>query len=254
MTERENEIIALLYSYGELSIQEISDLLRVSSSTVRRDLVVLDEHRFIERTRGGVRLSTAIHYGPLPIYKLPVAPKEARAIANRAVGLIERGDVIAVSGGQICTQLALRIRHLEGVTVVTNAINVAIELVALPGIHVMLTGGQLNAGSFELVGQAVSLSLNGVHIHKFFLGTDGLSVEHGVTGHDEAEAMAARAIIEHSDATIVLADSPKFKKPNFAQVASMSAIKMIVTTDRVPESIRAPFEEAGVEVIVAPYP
>jgi len=161
--------------------------------------------------------------------------------------------VIAVSGGRICTQLVLRIGFLEGITVVTNAVNVAAELVALPGIHVMLTGGQLNPESYELVGRAVGLSLDGVHVNKFFLGTDGLSVEHGVTGHDEAEAAAARAIMEHSDATIVLADSLKFKKANFARVASIAAIDTIVTTDQVPQIVRTQFEEAGVRMIVARY-
>lgn len=251
MNERERQIIDLLYRYGELSIQEISDLLGVSPSSVRRDLTALSEQRFVKRIRGGARLSTVIRYDPLPIYKLPVDPKEARAIANQAMELIYPGDVIAVSGGQICTQLALRIGLLEGITVVTNAVNVAAELVALPTIHVMLTGGQLNPESFELVGQAVRLSLSGVHIHKFFLGTDGLSVEHGVTGHDEAEAAAARAIMEHSDATIVLADSLKFKRANFARVAPIAAIDTIVTTEQVPQSIRTQFEEAGVRMIVA---
>lgn len=251
MSKREKQIIDLLYQYGELSNQELSDLLSASPSSVRRELISLNEDRFIERTRGGASLSTVVNYDPLPIYKLPVDSKEARTIAYRALQLVQRGDVIGISGGKICTQLALRMRHLEGITVVTNAVNVAAELVCLPGIQVRLTGGRLNPGSFELVGQAVRLSLNGVHIHKFFLGTDGLSVEHGVTGHDEAEAMAAREIIEHSDATIILADSSKFKRANFAQVAPISAIDTIVTTERAPRGMRAQFEEAGVRIIVA---
>lgn len=251
MNERERQVIDLLCQLGEVSIQEISDRLGISPSSVRRDLIALSQHRFVERTRGGARLSTAISYDPLPIYKLPVDPKEARAIANRAVQLIQRGDVIGISGGRICTELTLRIGLLEGITVVTNAVNIAAELVALPSIRVMLTGGQLNPGSFELVGQAVSSSLDRVHIHKFFLGTHGLSVEHGVTGHDEAEATAARTIMEHSDATIVLADSPKFKNASFAQVAPISDVATIVTTDQVPQSVRTRFEEAGVQMIVA---
>lgn len=253
MNEREKQIIDLLCQLGEVSVQELSDHLGISPSSVRRDLITLSRHRFVERTRGGARLSTVISYDPLPIYKLPIDPKEARAIANRAVQLIQRGDVIGVSGGRICTELALRIGLLEGITVVTNVVNIAVELVALPSIRVMLIGGQLNPGSFELVGQAVSSSLDRVHIHKFFLGTDGLSIEHGVTGHDEAEATAARTIMEHSDATIVLADSFKFKNASFAQVAPISDVVTIVTTDRVPQSVRTQFEEVGVRMSVARY-
>lgn len=252
MTNRDSQIVHLLNLCGELSIQRLSELLAVSPSTVRRDLSALEECHLVERTRGGARLSSVIRYSPLPIYKLPIDPEEERAIANEAVQLVRRRDVIGVSGGRICTRLALFLRSLEGITVVTNAVNIAAELVALPGIRVMLTGGQLNQQSFELVGPTVSLSLENVHINKFFLGTDGLSVEHGVTGHDEAEAVAARAIMEHADRTIVLADSSKFKQANFARVAPLSDVAAIVTTGRVPQEVRKDFEKAGVQVIVAP--
>jgi DeoR/GlpR family transcriptional regulator of sugar metabolism len=249
--DRTRQIIDLLHRNGELSVQELSDLLGVSTSSVRRDLAALKDHRFIQRIHGGVRLSTIFCDNHLPIYKLPVDPKEARAIADRAVQHIKPGEVIGVSGGLICTQLALRLRLLEGITIVTNALNVATELVALPGIQVRVIGGRLNSGSFELVGRALELSLSGVHIDKFFLGTDGLSLQFGVTGHNEAEAMAARVIMEHSDTTIILADSSKFKKASFAQVAPISAVGAIVTTDQVSQGARDEFEMAGVRIMIA---
>lgn len=251
MDDRTRQIIDLLHQHEELSVQELSDLLGVSTSSVRRDLTALRDHRFIERVHGGVRISSVICDGHLPIYKLSVDPKEARSIADQAVQLIKPGEVIGVSGGLICTQLALRLRLLERITIVTNALNVAAELVALPDIQVRVTGGRLNPGSFELVGQALELSLSGVHIDKFFLGTDGLSLQYGVTGHNEAEAMAARVIMEHSDTTIILADSSKFKKASFAQVAPVSAIGAIVTTDQVSQEVKGEFEMAGVRIIVA---
>jgi DeoR family transcriptional regulator of aga operon len=150
--------------------------------------------------------------------------------------------------------LALHMRLLEGVSVVTNAVNIAAELVALPGVRVMLTGGILDHASFELVGQAVRLSLEGVRIHKFFVGTDGISLEHGVSNFSEAEALAARELARHADETIVLADSSKFKKSNLAQVATIDEIAAVVTTDLVPESVRCQFEAAGVRIVAAGYP
>ncbi|MEA3337476.1 MAG: DeoR/GlpR family DNA-binding transcription regulator [Chloroflexota bacterium] len=251
MNKRKKQVLDLLQRHGELSNQELSDLLDISPSSIRRILIALDKDRLIKRTRGGVCLSTAVNYDLLPTHKLPVDPVEARSIANRAVQLIQPGDVIALSGGVLCTQLVLRVRYLEGITVVTNAVNVAIELVSLPEIQVRLTGGRLNPGSFELVGRALAPSLSGLHIDKFFLGTDGLSVQHGVTGRDEDEATASRVIMERSDATIVLADSSKFKKASYARVASISKVDTIVTTDRVSQSVGTQFKEAGVKIIVA---
>ncbi len=252
MNGRERQIFDLLCQHGDLRVQQLSELLEISPSSVRRDLNQLLDHRFIRRTRGGAALSNLIHDTPLPIYKLPVDPAEARAIAGAALRLIEHGDVIGLSGGRLCTELALQLRMVDGITVVTNAVNIAAELVALPGLQVMVTGGQLNQSSFELVGQAVGLSLNGVRLHKFFVGTDGLSVEHGLSNHGEAEALAAREMIQHAGDTYVLADSSKFRRPHLARVAAVTEVSGVITTDRVPRSVLDAFCEAGVQMLVTP--
>lgn len=251
MGKRDNQIVDLVHKYGDLSVQELSDLLGVSASSVRRDLISLNDHRFVERTHGGVRVATVMDNGAPGIHRLPVDIKEARSIAQEAAKIIHPGDVVGISGGEICIQLSYLVRLMEDITVVTNAVNVAAELVGLPGIQTRLTGGRLNQGSFELVGGGLEPSLRGVHIHKYFLGTDGLSVEFGVTGHDEAESAASRVMMSRSDSTIVLADSSKFKKASFAQVAPISAFKTIITTDRVPKSVLGEFEEAGVATVVS---
>ncbi|MFC2025664.1 DeoR/GlpR family DNA-binding transcription regulator [Chloroflexota bacterium] len=251
MSKRENKIIEILHQYGNLSVEELSDLLEASPSSIRRDLISLNQNRFIKRTHGGISLSTVINYEPLWYRRTPVDMNEARAIARKAATLIHPGDIIGLSGGVVCTQLAFVLRLLADVTVVTNAINIAAELVYLPGIQLRLTGGRLNPGSFELVGRALKPSLSGVHIQKFFLGTDGLSTIHGVTGHDEAEADAARIIMKHSDETIILADSSKFRKTSFSQVAPLDDFSRVVSTDRVPENVREEFEGTGIKILIA---
>ena len=192
MSKRDDQIIELVHKYGELSVQELSDLLGISPSTVRRDLVSVGDHRFIERTHGGVALATVIHYDNLCVNRQSIDAREVRSIALRAAEMIHPGDVVGLSGGEICTYLAFLLRMKEDITIVTNAINIAVELVCLPGIQVRLTGGRLNSGSFELTGKSLEPSLDGIHIQKFFLGTDGLSPDYGVTAHDEAEATASR--------------------------------------------------------------
>jgi DeoR/GlpR family transcriptional regulator of sugar metabolism len=251
MRKREQQIVEIIHQYGDLTIQELSDMLATSSSSVRRDLIALNHNRFVNRVHGGVSLSTVINYESRWMRHAPVDLGEARAIARKAAQLIHPDDVIGLSGGVICTQLAFQLRMLEGITVVTNAVNIAAELVYLPGIQVRLTGGRLNQGSFELVGRALEPSMQGVHMGKFFLGTDGLSVEYGVTGHDEAEADASRIMMELSDQTIVLADSTKFKKTSFALVAPLDEFDLIISTDLVSQSICDEFNQAGATVIIS---
>ncbi len=252
MSKRDEQIIELVHKYGELSVQELSDLLGISPSTVRRDLVSVGDHRFIERTHGGVTLATVIKYNNLCVNRVAIDPREIRSIASRAAEMIHPGDVVGLSGGEICTYLAYLLRMKEDITVVTNAINVAVELVCLPGIQVRLTGGRLNSGSFELTGKSLEPSLEGVHIQKFFLGTDGLSLDYGVTAHDEAEATASRDMMTHTATNIVLADSRKFKITSFAQVAPLTEFQTIITTELVTQSIQNEFKKTGLEIIVAP--
>ncbi len=252
MNHREQQIFDLLCEHGDLSIHQLSALLHISPSSVRRDLGEMRNHRFIQRKHGGVTLANVVSYNPLPIHKPPVAEAEARAIAHRALQLIEQGDVVGLSGGKICTELAQHMRMLQGVTVVTNAVNIAAELVALPGIQVLLTGGYLDPRSFELTGRATALSLDGVRLHKYFVGTDGITVEHGMTNHNEAVATAAREFIQRSDQTIVLADSSKFQRSNLTRVAETAEVSAIITSDCTPRRVLARFRRAGVKCLVAP--
>ena len=250
MKKREKQIVEAVHQYGNLSIQDISDMLGISTSSVRRDLIALNHNRFVKRVHGGVTLATVVNYESRWTNRTSIDIDEARAIARKAKQIIFPGDVIGISGGILCTQLAFQLRLFEDITVVTNAINVAAELVYLPGVQVRLTGGRLNQGSFELVGRALQPSLDGVRIQKFFLGTDGLSVHYGVTNHDEAEADAARIMMEHSEQTIVLADSSKFRKTSFAQVAPLDAFDLVISTDLVPSSIVDEFERSGMKIMI----
>jgi DeoR/GlpR family transcriptional regulator of sugar metabolism len=177
---------------------------------------------------------------------------EARAIAYRAAQLVEPGDVIGLSGGRMCTELSLNLRFLEEITVVTNAVNIACELVGLPGIKVIVCGGVVDFGSFELVGQLVGRALEGIFIHKFFVGTDGLTVENGLTNRSEAEAEVARIFAAHSGQTIVLSDHHKFRRSNLARVMPAQKISTIITTDHTPAEVLRGFSELGVEILLAP--
>lgn len=237
-----DQIIDILFKQGETSTSQMADLLGVSVSTVRREVLERADAR-IKILKNHIRISKVVDDDEISVHRLPIDQNEIRSIANYAVKLIEQGDVIAISGGQICAELTQRVKFLKGITVVTNAINVAAELVGVRGIEMMVTGGVLNPNSFELVGVPIRCSLEHIHINKFFLGTDGLSVEHGITGHDLAEAQTARDIKEFSDKTYVLADSSKFGKANFAKVCGVAEVDAIVTTQKTPriliEQIRA---------------
>ena len=247
--DRVDQIINILFQHGEININELAKLVNVSPSTIRRE-VLSEANGKLELYRNNVRITRVLDENEISVYRLPVSDEENRSIANCAAQLVAPGDVVGLSGGRICAEIALRLKFMKGITVVTNAINVAAELVGIRDLNLMVTGGVLNSGSFELVGDAVPRSIENIHINKFFLGTDGVSIEHGVTGHDEAEAKAAQALLEHADHTYVLADSSKFLKADFAKVCSIEDIKAIITTDKTPNEIIDKFQSAQIDYLV----
>ncbi len=252
MNSKDQQITELLCRYGELSVLRLSDILHVSPSSIRRLLRSLNHHPLIRRTHGGAALSHLLQYNAMPFAFPQVDEIDVRAIAYRAVQLIEPGDIIGLSGGRICTELALNLRFREGITVVTNAVNIASELAGLPGIKVMVCGGMVDPGSFELVGQLVSRALDGIFIQKFFVGTDGITIENGLTNRSEAEAMAAREFTLHAGRIILLADHPKFKTSNLSRVIPAEKITTMITTNKVPANVLREFSEIGVEILLAP--
>lgn len=251
MNSKDQQINDLLRRYGELSVQDLSNILRVSPSSVRRYLSANNSHSFIRRTHGGAILSNALRYDSLPVGFQQADESEIRAIAYHADKMIRPGDIIGLSGGRICTELALNLRFRENITVVTNAVNIACELAGLPGIKIMVCGGMLDPGSYELVGQLVPKALEGIFIHKFFVGTDGITIENGLTNRSESEAVAAREFSLHAGQTILLADHQKFIRSNLSRVVPAENISTIVTTSQVPSSILQEFYELGVEILLA---
>ena len=252
MIRKDKEIFELLCRQGELSVQQLSQNLQVSPSSIRRYLRNLDDHPYILRTHGGAVLSQGVCYDSLPVSFPEVDKAEARAIAYLATQIIKPGDVVGLSGGRLCTELALNLRFREGITVVTNAINIACELVGLPGIKVMVCGGIIDYGSYELTGQMISRALEGIYIQKYFVGTDGITIENGLTNRSEAEATAAREFVRHTGQVIVLADHLKFVKSNLAQVVRAEDINTIITSSNTPPEILQPFSEIGTEILIAP--
>lgn len=251
MNSRQQSVLDLLCRYGELTVPELSRLLGVSPLGVRRELSKLDGHRLVRRTRGGAALRTVVDADPALTLRPALDPQEVRAIAWQAYQLIEPSSVVGLMGGRICTQLGLHLRFLRNITVVTNAVNVAVELAGLPGVRVHVTGGRLGPGSFELVGAAFEASLNNLRMNQLFLGTSGLSVQHGMMVDDEQEAAASRLMMERADAAYILADSSKFNKGDLSRVTAITPGMRIITTERTPSAVRDEFAAVGAEITVA---
>lgn len=250
-TSRQLRILHYLAIYDELEVNQLSALLQVSPSTIRRELTAMEESGLLVRTHGAARLPNPISYEAPYEKRAAEHIEEKRKIAAAAMKLIAPGMVIGIMGGTTCTELARLLRAMEHITVVTNALNIPLELRGNPNKRIMVTGGILNQNSYELVGGQASQSLQNVHLALAFIGVSGISPEFGFSMSDEPESVVGRAFMAAADRTIVLADSSKIGKMTFARLCPLHEVDLLITDDHITPAQLEALQAAGLEVMIA---
>lgn len=250
--QRRNEVLYLLKQSGRISVQEIVEQLHCSEATARRDLDLLQKESGVIRTIGGARYEryTAMHENSFT-EKQDKRWAEKEAIARKVLELIEEGDIVGLSGGTTTFMIAKQMKKLEGITVVTNAINIAMELADSEGIQVVVIGGVLRKKSYELSGPLAEQMIESLHISKTFLGIDGLSIERGMVTYSEMEAHTARMIMKHSLKTFAVFDYTKIEKPSLFAIAPLSEVYGGITDDSADQSYLQLLRNAGLSMHIA---
>jgi DeoR family transcriptional regulator of aga operon len=248
--ERLNAVLDHIAQHGSVDVVQLSNRLGVSGATVRRDLRALHDQGLLVRTHGG---AMANNVGlELPIrYKASHHHPEKRRIGLEAAKLVQDGSVVGMTGGTTATEVARALADRQDITVVTNALNIATELVLRPNIRLLVTGGKARHASYELVGPTAEALVAEYHFDVTFVGVDGLTVAEGCTTHDDTEAHTDLAFIRQSRRNVVIADSSKIGKVTFARICDISAVSDLVTDKDIDPSALAALRRAGVAVTTA---
>jgi len=254
--ERRRRIARALARQGAVQVTWLSRDLGCSEATLRRDLQRMEDDGLLRRTHGGAVVDatdSGVATEPSLRDKAVLRAAEKQAIATAAARLIAPGDVVALNGGTTTVEVARRLRdHApESLRVLTNSVGVAVELADVPGMDVMLTGGSLR-GSLELSGPLAEQSLRDLYVDTAFIGVDGLTVAHGLTTYNQAEAYINRAMMGRARRVVVVADHTKIGRVTMALIAPARAMAVLVTDALAAPDELAGFRAAGVEVIVAP--
>lgn len=245
--ERLGAILERLSGNGSLSVTDIASELGVSSATIRRDLHLLESQRLLARTHGGAVAQGVLYELPLR-YKASKHREEKLRIAKAAAARILDGTAVGLTGGTTTTEVARALVGHQRITVVTNALNIASELVVRPNLKLMVTGGVARAESYELVGPFAESSLAGVHLDVAIVGADGVDLIAGITTHHEMEAHTNRALIDTAARVIVVADASKLGRVAFARICEIGRIHDLITDRRADAVDVAALRETGIEV------
>jgi DeoR family transcriptional regulator of aga operon len=255
---RWSALLALLAEHGRLSVAQVVEALGVSEATVRRDFSELAAQQLVTRTHGGV-VSSAVAYDLPARYKQAGTDSAKERVAAHAADLAPAGAVIGFNGGTTSSATARRLAaradlaastRRPAITVVTNALNIATEMVLRPFIRCVSLGGVARQESYELSGPLSSMVLGELWLDMVFLGVDGVSAAAGATCEHEGEAGINSLMVQRAERVVVIATGEKVGRRAFARICATSRIERLVTDSTAEAGALAELRAAGVTVDV----
>ena len=241
-------ILEALAEGGSVGVAEIAAKLGVSTASIRRDLQLLEKQRLLSRTHGGAVANSTAYELPLR-YRSGRHREEKRRIAAAAVGRVT-GDVASVglTGGTTTTEVARRLADRKGLTVVTNALNIAAELALRPDLKLIVTGGAARSQSYELVGPLAEATLEGMNLDLAIVGVDGVTVDGGLTTYHDIEAHTNLVLIQRARRVIVVADGSKIGRLALSRICDVSSVDELITDASAPEPELHRLADAGIAI------
>lgn len=249
--ERHQQILVRARSEGRVDVASLARDLEVTAETVRRDLGVLERHGLVRR----------VHGGAIPVERLTVERSlsdregllsaEKDRIAKVALDEVPDGASVILDAGTTTLRIAEQLPTDRNLTVVTHALPVASALASRPGITLHLVGGTVRGSTLAAVGTWALRDLAEIHADVVLLGTNGLTVEEGLTTPDLAEAAVKRALVAAASRVVVVADHTKIGRADFARVAPLAVVDTVITDSGVEAELVEELEAAGTTVVRA---
>ena len=249
--ERQKQILSLLSQQGRLSVAEIVSEFSISEATARRDLETLASQGKAQRVHGGV---IALEQAPP---ELPILQRESEQadekirIGLAAAGLVADHETVFLGSGTTVLEIARNLRDHRDLTVITNSLPVLNMLAGRKEITVVSLGGMLRESELSFIGHITEQALSEVRVDKVFMGTRGVSLEHGLTNDYLQETLTDRAILKIGREVVIVADHTKVNRVATVLLAPLSSTHRIVTDAKADKKFVHALKKQGIHVIVA---
>ena len=249
--ERRRRIMDLLEEQERVTVDELVSRFSVSAVTIRGDLDALANAGAVVRSHGGA-LKRAATPEDMPItVKETLHHAEKVRIGHAACQMVKDGETIMLDSGTTTAEIARQIKFLKfkSLNVITNALNIAMEVANHPNVRLIMIGGILRQTSYSLSGPHAEQTLRGLHADRLFLGVDGLDPEIGLMTPDVLEAQLNTIMIQVSREVVVVADSTKFHRRSLSVIAKLDSVHKIITDEGAMPDMVANLRARSIEVI-----
>jgi len=233
LNQRRVKILNLIREDGHAKVQDLSKIFKVTDVTIRQDLEVLENMGYIQREHGGAFLKDVGSFAKTGQLLNQSHIEEKREIALKVLELINEEDSIILDSGSTTTEIAKLLINYKKLTVITNALNIALILGENPGISLIVTGGEFKAPTLSLTGKMAADSFKDIHVNKLFLATAGISSDMRLTYPSLSDLIVKSAMIKSADQAYLVADSSKVGISSLANLGSISLIQTIITDNKI---------------------
>jgi DeoR family transcriptional regulator, fructose operon transcriptional repressor len=251
--ERQQAIASQVMTKGRASVAELAQTYDVTTETVRRDLAVLDKAGVLRRVHGGAVPARALHLVEPGVSERETTRADYKeAIAAAAAEFFPlSGATVLLDAGTTTARIAGHLPADRELTVVTNSVPIAARLASMPSVTLQLLGGRVRGLTQAAVGEQALRILDSLRVDIAFIGTNAISVRHGLSTPDSEEAAVKRAMVRAANYVVVAADSSKVGREDFVSFAPISSVDTLITDSEISYADRERFTEQGVEVVVA---
>lgn len=252
--ERRSQIAQMVMEQGKVIVSELVDMFHVTETSIRRDLNILEDNKRLKRIHGGAIPIPGNFRTDSFAEKESLHIKSKESIGQVAASMVKQGDIILLDSGTTTLQIirnipsSLRVNNL--VTIVTNSIPVAHEVLAWPSPNLTILGGIYLPDYQATVGPQTVTQLNELSANIAFLGTDGLTLHGGATTANVLMAEIDRLMVEHSRRAVLVTDSSKIGRVGFTPVKPISSYDTIITDSNAQQDFIDAIREMGVELIL----
>lgn len=233
--ERRNEITNILTARGKVIVSELAKEFSVTEETIRRDLDRLEKDGIATKTYGGA-VSGGAAAADLPYrIRLGVNVEKKKAVAEKIAALISDGQRIMLDASSTAIYVVRALKSKKKLTVITNSVEILLELADKPDWTVFSTGGVLKEGALSLTGSSAERMIRSYHVDIAVCSCKGLDMRMGISDSNEKDAQIKQAVFASAERRVLALDSDKFDRMSFVKVCDISDVDTIVT-DAAPEA------------------
>ncbi len=248
--ERRTQILQIVRTTGRAKVNELTHLFNTSAVTIRNDLNELHQRGLVVRSHGGAMLSDGILGEPPVLERLKEHADEKQRIGARAASLINDGETIILDSGTTTLEIARHLKKKQGLHVITNGVNIAVELLDARDVQTFIVGGTVRGESASISGRFSEEMFDQFSADKLFLSGAGCDLEFGVSGANLEETMVNRAMLRISREIILVADASKFSKRSMTRIVPFSEIDTVISDTGLAEETRAKLSALGCNLIL----